>query len=83
MLRSKIIPITFAAFCGLALQLHGSAATAQSAILPPGAELTPGHALQSGNRHTLVMQFDGNVVLYNSNNIHIWTSNTYKKGDNI
>jgi len=76
MLRSKIIPIAFALFCGLALQFQTNAAKAQSATLFPGGNLYAGLALRSYNGHTLVNQQDGNVVLYNRNNIAIWASNT-------
>jgi hypothetical protein len=80
MISSKSIPIIVAALCGLAFQLQASAVHAQSATLLPGASLTPGHALQSGNGHTLSMQQNGNVVLYTSEHVAIWATNTDKKG---
>jgi hypothetical protein len=76
MTRSKFIPITLAAFCGLALQLQASAANAQSAILPSGQTRNLGWALRSGDHHTLVMQQDGNVVLYTRTDVPIWYTNT-------
>ena len=76
MIRSKILPITLAAFCGLALQFHASGANAQSVTLFPGGTLNLGWALRTGNRHTLVMQQDGNVVLYNRNIRHAWPYGT-------
>jgi hypothetical protein len=76
MIPSKIIPITIVAFCGGVLQFQANAANAQMANFWPGQTLTAGEALRSGNWHTLVMQFDGNVVLYNGSNVPIWSTNT-------
>jgi hypothetical protein len=84
-LRSKIIPITLAALCGLAFLLQASAANAQSQAnapntrsvsLLPGQHLVPGMGLRSPNGHSLVLQQDGNVVLYNSKHVAIWSTNT-------
>jgi hypothetical protein len=84
-LRPKFIPVTLAALCGLALQLQASAANAQSQAnapntqsvsLLPGQHLTPGMGLRSPNGHSLVLKQDGNVVLYNSKRVVIWSTNT-------
>jgi hypothetical protein len=43
----------------------------------PGQSLHPGQSLQSNNRlHTLIMQTDGNVVLYDSMSHPRWATNT-------
>jgi hypothetical protein len=43
----------------------------------PGQSLQPGQTLQSDNQlHTLIMQSDGNVVLYNSASRPLWWTNT-------
>jgi Cysteine-rich secretory protein family len=43
----------------------------------PGQSLTPGQSLKSDNQlHTLIMQPDGNVVLYNSQSRPLWSTNT-------
>jgi hypothetical protein len=93
MTRSKFLPFTLAAFCGLVLQPQANAANApqqntanaqsqatsvnaQSVILSPGKHLTPGMGLRTDNGNLLVLQFDGNVVLYNSKHITIWSTNT-------
>src|ERR1700730_5054136 len=47
------------------------------ATLFPGQALAPGQSMQSDNKlHTLVMQPDGNVVLYNQRSQAIWATNT-------
>ena len=47
------------------------------ATLFPGQSLPPGQSLQSDNQlHTLIMQPDGNVVLYNSASRPLWWTNT-------
>jgi hypothetical protein len=93
MTRSKLIPITLAAFCGLAFQSQANAANAPqqnapntqsqatsakatSVTLLPGQHLTPGMGLRSPNGHSLVFQIDGNVVLYTSKHVTIWSTNT-------
>jgi hypothetical protein len=79
---SKIVPATLAAFCGLALQANAAnapqqnSATAQSVTLLPGKHLSPGMGLRTDNGHLLLLQFDGNVVLYNSKHVAIWSTNT-------
>ena len=43
----------------------------------PGQSLQPRQTLQSDNRlHTLIMQPDGNAVLYNSRSQPLWSTNT-------
>jgi hypothetical protein len=42
----------------------------------PGQSLQPGQTLRSDNMHTLIMQSDGNVVLYNSQSQPRWSTNT-------
>jgi hypothetical protein len=85
MVGSKIIPILVAAFCGLVLQSQANAANAQSqanaasatsVTLSPGKHLMPGMGLRSPNGHSLVLQADGNVVLYTSKRVPIWSTNT-------
>jgi hypothetical protein len=81
---SKFLAIALAAFCGLAFQSQANAANApqqnaanaQSVTLSPGKHLLPGMGLRSPNGHLLVFQFDGNVVLYNSKHVAIWSTNT-------
>lgn len=47
-------------------------------ILHPGHCLHPNENLQSQNKlHTLIMQTDGNVVLYNRQHHPLWATNTY------
>ena len=47
------------------------------ATLQPGQSLHPGQTLQSNNKlHTLKMQEDGNVVLYDRNSRPLWATNT-------
>lgn len=48
----------------------------QYATLFPGQSLAPGQSLRSGNNHVLIMQTDGNVVLYDRNSRPIWATNT-------
>jgi hypothetical protein len=85
MISSKFIPITLAGLCGFAFQLQASAANAQSQInaaktqsvsLLPGQHLVPGLGLRSPNGHLLLLQADGNVVLYNTKHVAIWSTNT-------
>ncbi len=48
-----------------------------STILFPGQSLLPGQTLKSDNMlHTLIMQTDGNAVLYNSQSQPLWSTNT-------
>jgi len=43
----------------------------------PGQSLHPGQSLLSNNKlHTLILQSDGNVVLYNQHSQPIWATNT-------
>jgi hypothetical protein len=94
MIRSKFIPVTVAALCGLAFQLQANAANAQaqsnsattqsqaspapkhSISIMPGQHLAPGMGLRSPNGHSLVLQQDGNLVLFNSKRVAIWSTNT-------
>jgi hypothetical protein len=83
MIRSKIIPVIFAAFCGIALQ--GSAANAQSlfedngVMLQPGSSLFPGSVMRTYTGYMLFLQQDGNLVLYDPNKTVLWSTNTYGK----
>ena len=44
----------------------------------PGQSLRPGQSLESNNGlHKLIMQTDGNVVLYDSHSNPLWYTNTY------
>jgi hypothetical protein len=76
MIRSKIVAVAFAVLCGLALQFQVDAARARSATLISGGSPYPGFALRSSTNHTLILQANGNVVLYDSNNAPIWATNT-------
>jgi len=76
MTSSKIISMALAAFSSLALEFQAVAASAQSAIWHPDQSLYPGFALRSGNWHTLLLQFDGNLVLYNPSGVAIWSTQT-------
>jgi hypothetical protein len=81
MIRSKIIPVIFAAFCGIALQ--GGAANAQSlpgdygVMLQPGKSLFPGFGLRTYTGYMLILQQDGNLVLYDPANTAVWNTPTY------
>jgi hypothetical protein len=79
MARSKCITTMLAAFCGLAVQFQASGAAAQSTILYPGDSLRFGtiNMMVSGNFHSLIMQRDGNLVLYSPTNGAIWSTNTF------
>jgi hypothetical protein len=51
--------------------------TAFKATLQPGQGLSPGQSIQSNNQlHSLTMQEDGNVVLYDRNSQPLWATNT-------
>jgi hypothetical protein len=94
MIRSKILPVSLAALCGLAFQLQASAANAQSQpnsattqsqaspapkhsiSIMPGQHLNPGMGVRSPNGHSLVLQQDGNLVLFNGKRVPIWSTNT-------
>jgi pseudomonalisin len=91
MTRSKSIPIMIAACCGLALQFQAAGANAQS-ILEFGTagntynyNVTPGFTMFEGAaaicspyvHNCLVMQDDGNLVLYSGvDGTYLWASNT-------
>ncbi len=46
-------------------------------FIQPGAVIFPGQILQTANRdYSLIMQYDGNLVEYNSNGRPIWSSGT-------
>jgi hypothetical protein len=86
MTRSKINAITLAICCGLAFQFQANAANAQSAItigfdgvstfLGSGGNLVPGSGIRPFHGCTLVLQFDGNLVVYDIDNNPIWSSKT-------
>jgi hypothetical protein len=91
-LRSKFIPITLAAFCGLAFQLQANAANAQAIMgvpplitgsinpqsnLQPGNSLFVGFAMRSYSGYLLALQQDGNLVLYSPGNSAVWQTNTW------
>jgi hypothetical protein len=81
MIRSKVIPVIFAALCGIALQ--GSAANAQSLIddngvmLQPGSSLFPGSVMRTYTGYMLFLQQDGNLVLYSPSSTVLWSSQTF------
>jgi hypothetical protein len=56
--------------------LQANAANAHVVTLLPGKLLTPGMGLRSPNGHSLVLQQDGNLVLFNSKRVLIWSTNT-------
>ena len=83
MTRSKIIALSLATFCGLALQA-GAASAGSTTLLPGNSIVTGGiDAIVSGNWHILVMQQDGNVVLYNPSGVAIWSTNTWGEGGQV
>jgi hypothetical protein len=83
MIRSKIIPIILATFSGLGLQLQANVANAQAlpgdfgVMLQPGKSLFPGFGLRTYTGYMLIVQQDGNVVLYNPTNAVVWSTNTF------
>jgi hypothetical protein len=84
MTRSKFIAITLGVFCGLGVQFQASAVNAQTAYgqvngianitMFPGNRLTAGGTLTSPAGVRLVMQYDGNLVIYNQIGAAIWAS---------
>jgi hypothetical protein len=91
MIRSTIIPILVAAFCGLALQFHSSAANAQTCVPEFGQvggiynnNATPGCTLMSGQQicspyvgNCLSMSSDGSLYLYSGyDGAQLWSSET-------
>jgi hypothetical protein len=67
---------------GLAVAPHGAAAAAGGSILSPGQVLNPGQALHSPDgAYSLVLQFDGNLVLYDPNSKALWA--TYAFGGHV
>jgi hypothetical protein len=89
MTRSKLIPITIAAFCGLAFEFQASGANAQTPTGIRGQEITPAAALSQGNSlypgfamrtysgYLLVLLQDGNLVLYSPSMTVLWSTGTY------
>jgi hypothetical protein len=91
MKRFKIIPISVAAACGLALQFQASGANAQqtpefgTAGNTYNTNVIPGFSMFEGNPgicfpvvgNCLNMQTDGNLVLYSFEGVAIWASNTW------
>jgi hypothetical protein len=76
-LRSKIIPVALAAFCGLALQLQASGAYAYNPLMP-GQSLFLGQAMRTYGGYMLFLQQDGNLVLYSPSNTPLWSvTSTY------
>ncbi len=56
--------------------IYPGAATKRT-IIASGQSLQPGQSLQSPNQlHTLILQTDGNVVLYNQQSQPLWSTNT-------
>jgi hypothetical protein len=76
MIRSKLIPIMLAAFCGLAFQFQVSAANAQTAWIYPRTQMNQGYVNCSGIGNCLEVQQDGNVVLYNLYGNALWATGT-------
>lgn len=65
---------------GITLSVLAAASHAAD-LLAPGQSLGPGQSLTSPNgEYTLVMQTDGNLVLYRYNSQVKWTANTHTKG---
>jgi hypothetical protein len=89
MICSKIIPVTLATFCCLAFQLQASGANAQTATgiqgqeiypeasLSQGNSLYPGFAMRTYTGYLLVLQQDGNLVLYSPSMSVLWSTGTY------
>jgi hypothetical protein len=76
MIRSKIIPILAAAFCGLAAQFQASAANAQTAWIYTSTQMNQGYVNCSGIGNCLEVQQDGNIVLYNLYGNALWATAT-------
>jgi hypothetical protein len=55
-------------------------ATAQGDTMNPGETLSPGQSIRSENGlYEFIMQTDGNLVLYNTENVALWNSGTNGK----
>lgn len=68
---------TAAAIVAAGLLTLGASLSAKAATLFPGKCLHPGESIQSDNKlHTLTVQADGNVILYNRNSHPLWKTNT-------
>src|SRR5215475_7735920 len=89
MIRPTIIPVTLAAFCGLALQFHGSSANAQTPVFGTADNtdnmyVTAGYSQYVDSQplcspvvgNCLVVEPNGNVVLYSYENVPLWSSST-------
>jgi hypothetical protein len=57
-------------------QSQANAANPHTVTLLPGQHLNPGMGVQTRSGYSFVLQFDGNVVLYNSKHAAIWSTNT-------
>jgi glucose/arabinose dehydrogenase len=57
-------------------QSQARTAPKQSISIMPGQHLTPRMGVRSPNGHSLVLQQDGNLVLFNSKRVPIWSTNT-------
>jgi hypothetical protein len=83
---TRLRPVTaLAALCAvvtaalLAASAPGGAATAGTIAL--GTRMSPGQSVTSANgSHQLVMQTDGNLVVYSSDGRALWTSRTAGRG---
>ncbi len=51
-------------------------------LLLMNQRLNAGESIKNSNNSKLIMQHDGNLVLYNNNNTPIWSSQTYGHGTN-
>jgi hypothetical protein len=56
-------------------QSQASPAPKQSISILPGQHLNPGMGVRSPNGHSLVLQQDGNLVLFNGKRVPIWSIN--------
>lgn len=78
MIRSKIIPILVAAFCGLAMQFQASGANAQGYVAT-GSTITPGWGWCDSDYWCVWMVADGSnqyAGFYDPNNNLIWNTPT-------
>ena len=71
MLSSKLIPIIVAAFCGLAMQFHVSAAQADL-YTGTGFQLNPGWEWCTDDNYCLYMDYDTTAGVWDPNNNEIW-----------
>lgn len=76
-MKTKKITSIFIALLIMAITTTTCFAGHGENVLRPGEYLTPGQFLKShNNQFTLIMQTDGNLVLYSRGTIPIWSTRT-------